>query len=132
MPKIYGKRFDGKICEVRSYGKDAGEERVVVMQALTDTQASEVENRQAAGESDTQIWRALHPEEVKSSRVRADATGEFSLKLEQLTKAQLVMLVEHSMKTSVDSLSNMNREDLIRLIRNFGGRSKPARVTRTP
>ena len=132
MPKIYGKRFDGKICEVRSYGMDAGEERVVVMQALTETQASEVEKRQADGQSDTQIWRALHPEEVKARRTGVDATGEFSLKLEQLTKAQLVMLIEHSMKMSVDSLVNMNRDDLISLIRNFGGRSKPARVTRSP
>ena len=131
MARIYGKRFDGKLCEVRSFGAEAGEERVVVMQALSESQATQVEKLQAGGKSDTQIWRALNPEQI-ARRVDPSATGEFSLKLEQLTKAQLILLIEHSMKTSVESLKNMNKDDLVQLIRNFGGKKGPARVTRTP
>ena len=126
MPRIYGKMINGKILEVQnSQGRKTGD--VMVMQALSDTQVSKVENLRADGRSDTQIWRKLHPERTQPS-TDLKKTGAFALKLEQLTQAQLILLIENSTKESIESLSKMSQEDLIKLIRNFGD-VKPARVT---
>jgi hypothetical protein len=126
MPRIYGKRFDGKILEVQNHpARKTGD--VMVMQALSDTQVEKVEDLRADGRSDTQIWRSLHPEQIKSAK-NVKKTGAFALKLEQLTKEQLILLIENSTKESIESLSKMTSEDLIKLIRNFGN-VKPTRVT---
>jgi len=127
MPRIYGKLFQqGKVLEVQNHsGRKTGD--VMVMQALSDTQVEEVKCLRADGRSDTQIWRELHPEKVKPGPALKQ-TGTFALKLEQLTKQQLILLIENSTKEPIESLSRMTPEDLIKLIRNFG-KAKPARVT---
>ena len=126
MPRIYGKLIDGKLLEVQNHpGRKTGD--VMVMQALSDTQVRKVENLRADGRSDTQIWRKLHPERVKAD-TDLERTGAFALKLEQLTKAQLILLIENSTKEPIESLNKMTPEDLIKLIRNFCD-IKPAGVT---
>jgi len=128
MPQIYGKLFDGKVLEVQNHpGRKTGD--VMVMQALSDTQVEKIENLRADGRSDTQIWRTLHPERTQP-KADLKKTGAFALKLEQLTKGQLILLIENSTKETVESLNKMTPEDLIKLIRNFGD-VKPARVTMT-
>jgi hypothetical protein len=128
MPRIYGKRFDGKMFEVQNIPNQRGD--VLVMQALSETQENKVCKLQADGRSDTQIWRALHPE--RKLEEKPCKTGEFRLSLEQLTKAQLILLIENSMDQPLDSLQNMTREDLITLMRHFGDGKADARVTLSP
>lgn len=126
MPRIYGKLVGDKVLEVQNHaGRKTGD--VMVMQALTDTQVRKVESLRADGRSDTQIWRTLHPERVKAE-AELKKTGAFALKLEQLTKAQLILLIENSTKEPIESLTKMTTEDLIKLIRNFGNVNS-ARVT---
>jgi hypothetical protein len=127
MPRLYNKRFDGKVYEVQNRPQ-TGTDDVVVMQALTTHQVDVVKDMKKGGCSDTQIWRALHPEDGLEKTDLAK-TGSFKLKLEQLTKSQLVLLIQHTIKSPVDSMHNMTREDLIQLIRCFGKGDKPPRVT---
>ncbi|MEM9304730.1 MAG: hypothetical protein AAGE01_21645 [Pseudomonadota bacterium] len=131
MPKIIRKQLKDKALELRgSPDWKAGE--VVVMQALTDTDVGRVKELRSAGETDTRIWRALRPEMRREElRKPCPKTAEFSLSLEQLTKAQLIMIVEATMKSEMDSLGNLTQADLIKLIRNFGEVTTP-RVTLTP
>lgn len=130
MPRLYNKRIDGRIFEVQNR-PHKGSDDVLVMQALTTGQVSVVKEMQKDGCSDTQIWRALHPEE-RSGGHDLSKTGEFKLSLEQLTKSQLVLLIQHTIKAPVESMNNMTREDLIKLIRCFGKGDKPPRITLTP
>ena len=105
--------------------------KVVVMQALTDTQVTSVIEQRKAGLSDTQIWRSLHARRDAAAEKPCQKTAEFTVKLEQLTKPQLVLLIENTMGCAMHSLEKMKREDLIKLIRNFGEAKQP-RVTLTP
>ena len=130
MPRIYNKRFDGKVYELQNR-PHKGSDDVLVMQALTTEQLSVVKDMQSDGCSDTQIWRALHPERGLDANGLAK-TGQFKLQLDQLTKSQLLLLIENSVNVPMKSMGNMTREDLIRLIRCFGKGDEPARVTLTP
>lgn len=130
MPRLYNKRSDGKVFELKNR-PHKGSDDVVVMQALTTGQVNVVKEMKADGCSDTQIWRALHPEEALDAE-QLSKTGSFKLKLEQLTKSQLVLLIEHTIKTPVESMHSMTREDLIKLLRCFGKGDKPPRITMTP
>ncbi|MCH7671895.1 MAG: hypothetical protein IIB72_06975 [Proteobacteria bacterium] len=43
-------------------------------------------------------------------------TGTLSLKLEQLTKAQLILLIENSTREPIESLKKMTPEDLMKIM----------------
>lgn len=131
MARILTKKPDEKPLRLsRSRGWEAGQ--VMVMQALTDKDVASVKALRSEGLSDTRIWRALRPEDRNDVPVEAcEKTGQFCLKLEELTKAQLITLLEASLKEPMGSLEKLSREDLIRLIRNFRSPAR-GRITLTP
>jgi len=122
MARIYGERFDGKVFEIQNWAQSKTGD-ALVMQPLSNTQARTLHQLRAKGCSDSQIWRQLHPLKAGSQQPRKAIRnpGQFKVVIKSLAKPQLIWLIENMMETSVESLSNMKREDLVKLASHLGG-----------
>lgn len=122
MARIYGERFDGRVFEIQNWARSKSGD-ALVMQPLSNTQERTLHHLRAKGCSDSQIWRHLHPVEASSQQRRKALRkpSQFKVVIKTLAKSQLIWLIENMMDTTVESLSNMKREDLVKLATHLGG-----------
>jgi hypothetical protein len=121
VAKIYGEVGDDKVLEIQSW-RERSSGGALVMQRLDDRQASAYRQMRSEGHSDTQIWRALHPQHailapLPSPAPRKAQRSAISLGFEELPTVQLIWIIEQLMGQRAPSLGNMTHVDLVQLAR---------------
>jgi len=123
--KIYGE-VAGKVLEIQNWRERASGD-AVVMQPLDSDDAAAFRALRSKGMSDKEIFAVLHPDPGPQGEVAAPAPPSesppaapapaLSLPFEELPEAQLVFILEHVIGHRAESLAQLERGDLVNLVR---------------
>ncbi|MEM9530807.1 MAG: hypothetical protein AAGA23_07795 [Pseudomonadota bacterium] len=109
--KIFTRRVtDGHLMAVRNWRHRMTTDDAIIAVPLTSEQLDFYQSEKEAGRGDETIFNQLFPKPVR---------GRIALPIEELTKSQLVNLIQQIHDVELPSLHRMSSEDLAALLRSL-------------
>lgn len=109
--KIFTRRVtDGRLMAVRNWRHRMTTDDAIIAVPLTREQLDFYQSEKKAGRGDETIFNQLVPKPLR---------GRIALPIEELTKSQLVNLIQQIHDVELPSLHRMSSEDLAALLRSL-------------
>ncbi|MGH1362122.1 MAG: hypothetical protein ACRBF0_01105 [Calditrichia bacterium] len=105
--------IDGKMRAVMNYQR-ASEDDAILLQELTQSENLQYASLKNNGRSDDSIFALLF------SADDDDTLPEIRVNIDILTKRQLSALISQRLDTSLQTLTRMNKTDLVKLLLSLG------------
>ena len=121
--QVYVETPNGNLIEIKNWRQRSSNSDPMLTRSLDEAERSFVEVSRKSGLSDTAIFRKLNPGNGEVSDVELGCRGNLKIQFEDLSKEQLVEVLEAQFGIRVPSATNMVKAELILLLKSVLGRS---------
>ena len=120
MAEIYFRTRDGKIAEIRNWHQRYDSCAVMLALPLSSDQKTTYRAMRSEGNTDSEIWRALHADEKLPDTdivLHGSVEPVFTISADELTEKQLMQLLRKATGHELPTIERLSGPDLVALLK---------------